>query len=70
MRSLARLLVCLCQRHNLDLGLAEYMNSQYFDNIVDATKQLHDCSMINAEGESVVSVKTPSFILKIALALE
>ena len=40
MRSSAGLLICLRQRHNLDLSLAEYMDPQYSDDIVDATKQL------------------------------
>ena len=40
MRLLTHLLICLRQRHNLDLSLAEYMDLQYFDNIVDDMKQL------------------------------
>ena len=70
MRSLARLLICLRQRHDLDLSLAEYMDPQYFDDIADATKELGGCSMISAEGENVASFRTPSFPLKIGLALE
>ena len=46
------------------------MDPQYFDDIADATKELGGCSMISAEGENVASFRTPSFPLKIGLALE
>ena len=46
------------------------MDLQYFDDIVDVMTQLGGYSIINAEGKSVASFKTPSFPLKIGLALE
>ena len=67
MQSLACMLIFVCQKHNLDLSWAEFLDPQYFYDIVDATKQLGGYSMINAEGESVASLKTLSLT---GLALE
>ena len=37
MRSSACLLICLCQRHNVDISLVAFIDPHYSDDIVDAT---------------------------------
>ena len=42
---------------------------EYFDSIVKVTRSIGGFNMVNVEGESLVSFKTPSLPLKIGYAI-
>ena len=70
MRSLARLLAILQTIPGKESWpLAEFISPSYFDDIVEATRQL--CTFnIEQENDNLASVKTPSLALKIGHSLK
>ena len=71
MRVLARLLLCMRKKLTKpELCLEDVLKPDYFDPIVEATKEVGGYTMINNEGEIVPSFSTPSLPLLIGYALE
>ena len=71
MRIMARLLKVLRQNTSKENGsMMEYIQPQYFDEIVNATKILGEYQMSTTEGEAISMFKTPALPLKIGYTFD
>ncbi|XP_057291533.1 uncharacterized protein LOC130614143 isoform X3 [Hydractinia symbiolongicarpus] len=70
MRLIGRLLIALKQIHPDKISLIGFLQPQYFDAIMNCTKDLAGYSLKNEDGEAVPSFKIPSLPLKMGYALD
>ena len=71
MRILGRLLILLREKaRSINHSMIDFMKPEYFDIVVECSKELGGFSLQNKEGENVASFSVPSLPLKIGYSLE